>query len=56
MLETLADADRAARTLAVDHTPAFFLRRGDGRPQPVEPSALTAAAFAAALDDALAAR
>jgi protein-disulfide isomerase len=56
VLDTLAAADRAARTLGADHTPAFFLRRGDGRPQPVEPSALTAEAFAAALDDALAAR
>jgi protein-disulfide isomerase len=53
VLELLGDADRAARTLRVDHTPAFYLRRGDGPARPIEPSALTAEAFMTALGEAL---
>jgi protein-disulfide isomerase len=56
VLETLAEAERAAGMLGIDHTPAFYVRRGDGPARPVEPSALTANAFTAALDEALAAR
>jgi protein-disulfide isomerase len=56
VLETLAEAERAAGALGADHTPAFYLRRGDGPARPVEPSALTADALTAALDEALAAR
>ena len=52
----LEAAERAAGALAVSHTPAFYLRRGDGRPRPLEPSALTADAFVAALDRELTAR
>jgi len=55
-LATLAEAERTAEALGVDHTPSFHLRRGDGPARPLEPSALTAAAFTAALDEALAAR
>jgi protein-disulfide isomerase len=55
-LEMLAAAERAADTLGTDHTPAFYLRRGNGPARPLEPSALTAEAFVAALDEALAAR
>jgi hypothetical protein len=56
VLETLAEAERTAGALGADHTPAFYLRRGDGPGRPVEPSALTAEAFIAALDEALLAR
>ena len=49
-------AERAARALAVSHTPAFYLRRGDGPSRSLEPSGLTAEAFAAALDGRLTAR
>jgi protein-disulfide isomerase len=56
VLESLSVAERAAGSLGADHTPAFYLRRGDGRARPVEPAALTAEAFASALDDALARR
>ena len=55
-LPALERAERAAGALGVDHTPAFSLRRGEGPARPVEPPALTAEAFTAALDDALAAR
>ncbi len=53
---TLAEADAAAGKVGADHTPAFYLRRGDGPAEPVEPAALTGEAFTAALDAALAAR
>jgi protein-disulfide isomerase len=53
---TLEAAERAARAVGADHTPAFYLRRGDGPVRPVEPTALTAAAFGQALDEALATR
>ena len=43
VLETLAEAERAAGALGVDHTPAFYLRRGDGRARPIEVSELDAA-------------
>jgi protein-disulfide isomerase len=56
VLDTLAEADRQAVALGADHTPAFYLRHGDGPARPLEPSALTPDAFAAALDEALAAR
>ena len=49
----LGAAERAAGTLGVSHTPAFYLRRGDGPARPLEPSDLTAEAFAAALDERL---
>jgi protein-disulfide isomerase len=55
-LRTLEAAERAAGAVGADHTPAFYLRRGDGPARPVEPAALTAAAFSEALDDALADR
>jgi protein-disulfide isomerase len=35
--------DRAAGALGADHTPAFYLRKGDGRPRAIEPEALDAA-------------
>jgi protein-disulfide isomerase len=50
---TLDRADAAARALGADHTPAFYLRRGDGPLRPLTPSALTPDAFTAALDAAL---
>jgi protein-disulfide isomerase len=53
---TLQAAERAAGALGADHTPAFYVRRGDGPARPVEPAALTADAFNEALDRALAAR
>ena len=56
VLAALAEAERTAGALGVDHTPSFHLRRGDGPARPLEPSALTADAFTAALDEALAAR
>jgi protein-disulfide isomerase len=43
VLQTLAKAERAAGALAADHTPAFYLRKGDGRPRAIEPEALDAA-------------
>jgi protein-disulfide isomerase len=52
--ETLAHAERAAGAAGADHTPAFYLRRGDGAARAIEPEALTAEAFTAALDEALA--
>jgi protein-disulfide isomerase len=56
VLEMLTEADDAARAAGVDSTPAFYLRRGDGAAEPLEPAALTAEAFTTALDEALAAR
>ena len=56
VLRMLAEADDAAGAADVDHTPAFYLRRGDGPAEALEPAALTAEAFTAALDEALAAR
>ena len=55
-MDALEEADRAAGALGADHTPAFYLRRGDGPARPVEPEALTPEAFTATLDEALAAR
>jgi protein-disulfide isomerase len=46
-LDALTAAERAAGEMGADHTPAFYLRRGDGPARPVEP---------AALDEALARR
>jgi protein-disulfide isomerase len=43
VLQTLAEAERAAGALGADHTPAFYLRKGDGRPRAIEPEALDAA-------------
>ena len=43
VLETLAEAERAAAALKVDHTPALYLRRGDGPARPIEPTELDAA-------------
>lgn len=42
VLEPLAEAQRAAAALKVPGTPAFFLRRGDGPPRPIELSQLDA--------------
>jgi protein-disulfide isomerase len=42
VLATLTEAQRAAAALEVDHTPALYLRRGDGPARPVEPSELAA--------------
>ena len=52
--ETLTEAERAAGAAGADHTPAFYLHRGDGPARAIEPDALTAEAFTAALDEALA--
>jgi protein-disulfide isomerase len=56
VLASLSAAERAAGSLGADHTPAFYLRGGDGPARPVQPAALTAEAFVAALDDAIASR
>ena len=53
-IEALTNAERAAGAAGADHTPAFYLRRGDGVARAAEPEALTAEAFTAALDKALA--
>jgi protein-disulfide isomerase len=53
-VDALEAANRAAGAAGADHTPAFYLRRGDGRLRRLEPEALTAQAFTAALDEALA--
>jgi protein-disulfide isomerase len=55
-LQMLADADAAAGKAGANSTPAFYLRRADGPAEPIEPAALTAEAFTAALDAALTAR
>ena len=52
----LRDAQATAERLGVQATPAFYVRRGNGEPQPLELDELTPEAFAAALDEALAAR
>jgi protein-disulfide isomerase len=52
----LEESDRLARELGADFTPAFYVRRGNGRPRPVQPADLTPDAFTAALDAALPAR
>ena len=52
----LRDAQETAERLGVQGTPAFYVRRGKGEPQPLEFDELTPEAFAAAIDDALAAR
>lgn len=54
-VRTLQAAERAAGAMGADHTPAFYLRRGNGPIRPVTPEALTPAAFSEALDEALAA-
>ena len=43
VLKALTRAERAAAELKVDHTPAFYLRRGDGRARPIELSDLDTA-------------
>lgn len=43
VLKSLTKAERAAAELKVDHTPAFYLRRGDGRARPIELSELDTA-------------
>ena len=52
----VARAEQLASKLGSESTPAFYMRRGDGPLQSVEPSDMTPDAFTAALDDALAAR
>ena len=52
----LAEADAAAGKVGANHTPAFYLRRGDGPAEAIEPAALTGEAFTTALDAALAVR
>jgi protein-disulfide isomerase len=54
--QMLAEADTAAGKVGADHTPAFYLRRGDGPAKAIEPTALTSEAFTTALDAALAVR
>jgi protein-disulfide isomerase len=49
----LTSAQRQADRLRIEGTPAFSLRVGDGKPLPVQPRALTAESFTAALDAAL---
>ena len=43
VLDLLGEAERAAGALGTDHTPAFYLRRGDGPARPIEPDELDAA-------------
>ena len=50
----LTEAERAAGAAGADHTPAFYLRRGNGPRARSSRRALTAETFAAALDEALA--
>jgi protein-disulfide isomerase len=52
----LEDSRAAAERLGIEGTPAFYVRRGDGTPRPLAVSELTAEAFAAELDAALAQR
>jgi protein-disulfide isomerase len=52
----LADSQAAAERLGVEGTPAFYVRRGDGTPRPLDVSELTPDAFSASLEDALAQR
>ncbi len=52
----LVAAQRDADRMGVRGTPAFMLRRADGRTVPVPPSALTSESFSSAIDTALAAR
>ena len=52
----LERARHHAGRLSADSTPAFYLQHGAGRPLPITPKDLTPAAFAAALDEALARR
>jgi protein-disulfide isomerase len=54
--QALARGEQLASKLGSDSTPAFYMRRGDGPLQSVEPSDMTPEAFTAAFDDALAAR
>ena len=53
---SLAQAEQLAAKLGSESTPAFYLRRGDGPLEPLEPSDMTPEAFTAALDDALGSR
>ena len=43
VLDTLTEAQHAAAKLKVDHTPAFYLRRGDGPARAIDLSELDAA-------------
>lgn len=43
VLDLLGEAERAAGALGTDHTPAFYLRSGDGPARPIEPDELDAA-------------
>jgi protein-disulfide isomerase len=52
----LEGSQAAAERLGVKGTPAFYVRHGDGKPRALELTELTPAAFAAALDAALARR
>jgi protein-disulfide isomerase len=49
----IREAERQANRLDVGGTPSFFVRRGDGAPQPLELSALDAESVSSALDSAL---
>ena len=50
---TIRQAERQASRLGVEGTPSFFIRRGNGAPQPLELSSLGAATVSDALDSAL---
>jgi protein-disulfide isomerase len=49
----IRQAERQANRLGVTGTPAFFVRRGNGPPQPLELSSLDAESVSTALDSAL---
>jgi protein-disulfide isomerase len=49
----IEQADRLSTRFGVEGTPSFFLRRGDGRPQPLEVSSLEADSFVSQLEAAL---
>jgi protein-disulfide isomerase len=49
----IRQADRLSNGLGVEGTPAFYLSRGGGRPEPLEVTSLEPDAFVAELEDAL---
>jgi protein-disulfide isomerase len=49
----IRQAERQANRLGVSGTPSFFVKRGNGSPQPLELSSLDAESVTAALDSAL---
>jgi protein-disulfide isomerase len=49
----IRQAERLSNRLGVEGTPAFYLRQGDGRPEPFEVQSLDAASVTAQLNEAL---